>query len=92
MKKIIYVLCLLIIPAAYIRQDALNYHSVIKSNYETPWFSNDWFREPYTMFMLSGNNHRDYWTKNAVGDDWYVREITHKNKKFWTILKKIDRR
>ena len=71
--------------------DMYDYHSLMKSNYETPWFSNSWLQDPYTMYMLSGSNSRVYWTKNVVGDDWYVKEITHKNKKFWTVLKKITK-
>ena len=42
--------------------------------------------QPYTMLMLSGEIHVDYWSKNGVGDDWLVRGVRHKGKSFWTVL------
>lgn len=40
------------------------------------------------MYKLSGFEFKEYWTKNAAGDDWYVREYDVHGKMFWTILEK----
>lgn len=70
----------------HITQDAYDFHSVVDSSYNTPWYDNSWIKEPYTMIRLSNKKKVIYWTKNAVGDDWRVQDVHYKNTVFWTIL------
>ncbi|MCK9435330.1 MAG: hypothetical protein M0R32_11115 [Candidatus Cloacimonetes bacterium] len=71
--------------------DAVQFHSIQRGSYETPWYDARWWKNPYTIlrvFMAESNEH---WTKNAVGDDWYVRETVINEKEWWTVLKKVEK-
>jgi hypothetical protein len=71
--------------------DALKFHEILRGNYGTPWHSSSWLAQPYTNLRLIGKPKSEYWTKNAVGDHWYVKDVTFDGKKFWTILKTVDK-
>lgn len=76
------------IATLHIGGDVIKFNRVVSSSYKTPWFDNDYLKEPYTTFMLRDAKNKEYWTKNVVGDDWYVRDVYYKDSVFWTILKK----
>ena len=71
-------------------EDAVTFHRVQRGIYMTPWYSPRWWRSPYTSFRVAMSSPRERWTKNAVGDDWYVREAVIDGKEWWTILKKVE--
>lgn len=71
-----------------ISRDVESYNSIMSNGYETPWYDNSWIKQPYTSLRLMNSPYKDYWTKNVVGDDWYVRDVKHHGKEFWTILKR----
>ncbi len=71
--------------------DTMDYYSVMASDYKTPWYSAKWHVQPFTNAMLAGDDAVELWKKNAVGDDWYVREVTHKGKVFWTVLEVVKK-
>lgn len=87
------VLGFILISLLHIGTDIHEYHSIIKGNYDTPWYDNSWFKQPYTMFRLSGaDSVKDYWTENAIGNEkWHVREIQKDGKHFWTLLERIEK-
>ncbi len=66
--------------------DVVQFHSVQRGNYDTPWYDARWWVEPYTHFRILLADSNERWTKNAVGDDWLVRETVIDGKEWWTIL------
>ena len=93
MKKILFMVVAVLVEAWVIAgiADAIQFHEIQRGVYMTPWYSGNWLREPYTCFRVAlSGNVREHWTKNAVGDDWYVREAVINEKEWWTILKKIE--
>jgi len=82
----IVIAMMMVVGMMIVGADMVSYYSTLDSNYKTPWYSNSWTAQPYTMLMLSGEIHVDYWSKNGVGDDWLVRVVRHKGKSFWTVL------
>jgi hypothetical protein len=68
--------------------DALTFHSIVKGNYETPWYNGNWITEPYTNSMLYNKPKTESWHKNATGEDWFIREVNYDGKHiFWTVLR-----
>jgi hypothetical protein len=76
--------------SGYIYGDIITFNSIMRGNYETPWYDGSFISQPYTYLQLSSQEHNDYWTKNAVGDSWYVRDVKYKGKTFWTILERVE--
>lgn len=72
--------------------DVFQFHSVQRGNYDTPWYDARWWVEPYTHFRILLADSNEHWTKNAVGDDWLVRETVIDGKEWWTVLQKIEKR
>ncbi len=85
---LVLVWILLCIWGLHVLGDYNRFWVIMSNYYTTPWYSNSWLKEPYTMYKLSGFEFKEYWTKNAAGDDWYVREYDVHGKMFWTILEK----
>jgi len=71
--------------------DAVEFHAIQRGTYTTPWYDARWWKQPYTNARVMMAGHTERWTKNAVGDDWLVRESNIDGKQWWTVLKKIDR-
>lgn len=72
--------------------DIVQFHSVQRGNYDTPWYDERWWVEPYTHFRILLADSNEHWTKNAVGDDWLVRETVINGKEWWTILQWNEKR
>ena len=73
----------------YMIPDIMTFHEVTNSNYITPWYDTSWVQSPYTNFRLHGKPYKEYWTKNATGEDWFIRDIYFDGKHtFWTIIKR----
>jgi hypothetical protein len=67
------------------------YYSIMENNYSTPWYNNSWFLEPYTHLMMIGKPTHVYWSMNAeCSEVWKIKEVTIKNKTFWTILERLE--
>tara|TARA_Y100000310_G_C19998614_1_gene497423 strand:+ start:21 stop:341 length:321 start_codon:yes stop_codon:yes gene_type:complete len=67
------------------------YRCLNNTSYFTPWYDNTFFKNPYTYTRVMLANPTNYWSKNAVGDDWLIQEATIEDKEFWTVLKKIPK-
>lgn len=73
-----------------IGHDAYTYHSLLRSEYKTPWFSEHWWKNPYTHVRLMFHPSTEYWTENAVRSErWLVREHDVNGTKFWTTLQRL---
>jgi hypothetical protein len=68
--------------------DVAMYHRVISTDGGDPWYSPNWYYQPYTnarLQLCAGAKER--WTHNALGTPWYVREVNCDGKHWWTLLK-----
>lgn len=66
--------------------DFSNYQEIFKGSYETPWYSQNWLKEPYTNFKLFGYPATFYVTTNGDASQiWIVKEKRVGNKIFWTV-------
>lgn len=80
----------LFVAIATVGHDAYTYHSLLRSEYKTPWFSEKWWQNPYTSARLMFHPSTEYWTENAIRSErWLVREHDVNGTKFWTTLKRI---
>ena len=69
--------------------DAITYHDIKSSTYQTPWHSNSWIKQPYTEFKLLGMASNIYWTINYTGSQrWLVKDTYIGYKVYWTILER----
>lgn len=71
--------------------DALEFHDIQSSTYKTPWYDISIFN-PYTnLILMTSGNKKEYWTYNAIRTQrWYVREVSYKDKQYWTILERMQ--
>jgi hypothetical protein len=73
--------------------DFSTYQSIFEGNYETPWYSPNWFKEPYTNFKLSEHEKEAvfYVTTNACGSQiWLVKEVKIGDKAYWTTEQRME--
>jgi hypothetical protein len=71
--------------------DFSTYQSILEGNYKIPWYSQNWFKEPYTNFRLMGHEATFYLTTNACRSQvWLVKEIKINDKTFWTTDQRIE--
>ena len=86
----IIALALVMFSSLVIAQDALEYFQTIKGKYQTPWYDNRWWKQPFTHFALAcGGTDHIYWTTNDIGNQrWRVTETTVGGKTFWTITER----
>lgn len=67
--------------------DAFAWHDIARSDYKTPWFSPNWWTQPYFHLRFINKPSRVYWGKNYIGDRWWlIKEVTVGGKVFWTVL------
>lgn len=71
-----------------VTNDAVEHFQILKGDYKTPWYDARWWKQPFTHFALDGKVENIYWTSNAVGQPWRVKETTVEDKTFWTIIEK----
>lgn len=69
--------------------DFIEFKRIMKNNYNTPYHENSLMYEPYTYIKTKFADNKIYWTENAVGDKWLVKDSKINDKVFWTILEKI---
>ena len=86
--KLVISLAIAMFVVAHVSNDSYQYQTVKRSSYETPWYSNSWIKEPFTMLMLTtnGKDSRDYWKTNVMNEYQHIREITLNDKTYWTVL------
>lgn len=82
---------LLLTFSMFLANDYFQYKSIMRSTYTTPWYDNNWFKQPYTLYQISKHKNKIYETKNVVGDKWVVKETNIKGKLFWTVLVEIPK-
>lgn len=71
-------------------KDAWDFHAALESPYQTPWYSTNWLKQPYTNLRLSLLPQREFWTENATHTErWFVREVVIGDTTFWTIKESI---
>lgn len=77
-------------PVLNLVEDVYTYQDIQVSQYQTPWFDQRWWVQPYTHFQLAQHPQSERWTKNAIGSEyWLVREVQVGTKQYWTALKRI---
>ena len=93
MKKFYEIIGMVVVSIALVVTtcDVIEFHSIQRGNYDTPWYDARWWVEPYTNFRIMLADSNEHWTKNAIGDDWFVRETVIGEKEWWTILKKVEK-
>jgi hypothetical protein len=66
--------------------DFHEYQSIMEGTYETPWYNQSWFREPYTNFRLSQYPSAFHLATNGDQSQiWIEKEKKVGYKIFWTI-------
>jgi hypothetical protein len=71
--------------------DFCQYQSILEGDYNTPWYSQSWYDEPYTNFRLLEQPSKFYITTNGDNSQiWIVKEKSVGGKRFWTIDYKIQ--
>lgn len=72
-------------------KDFFDYQSIMEGNYETPWYSPNWFSQPYVNIRLAQFEATYEMTTNAAGNQmWVVKKVKVGDKEFWTIDYRYD--
>ena len=73
-------------------QSALMFTFHMTSSYETPWYDQRWWVDPYTHTVLALFGEESYyWICNAnKSQTWYIKQYRFGKKQYWTIVEKID--
>jgi hypothetical protein len=91
-KQILFGLCIAVVISTctiFITNFAMDfstYQSIMEGTYETPWYNQHWFIQPYTNFRLS--HYPSIFNITTNGDNsqiWIEKEKKVGNKIFWTI-------
>jgi hypothetical protein len=61
-----------------------DYNDIMNGSYQTPWFDNRWWVDPYTNWKLSHYPSILKPATNGVGDIWLVKEVRVADKTWWT--------
>jgi hypothetical protein len=73
--------------------DIISYHACASSQtYFTPWYDDDWRKDPYTKFCLSWHPAKYHIATNGVGDLWVVKEVKVGQVEFWTVKYKVEKK
>lgn len=84
-KTVMGMLAILLIVVIVV--DAVMFHSIMRGNYGTPWYSRNWLKQPYTNAQLVLRSSTTHWTTNASGSEaWFVKDTMVQDKEFWTIV------
>jgi len=73
--------------------DTIDFYRLVKANEDAgqttvccSWYNPNWIYSPYTNLRLAMETGTYHWTKNGVGEFWYVRDVQIGNTIFWTII------
>lgn len=91
-KQIFFGLCIAVVVSTTVvfitnfLTDFFTYQSIMEGTYETPWYNQSWFREPYTNFRLSQYPSAFYLATNGDQSQiWIEKEKKVGDKIFWTV-------
>ena len=88
---IVFAICIIPIFIINLAKDFSTYQSIMEGTYDTPWYSQNWLREPYTNFRLSFYPSLFHIATNADHSQiWIEKEKKVGNKTFWTIDYKMQ--